>query len=125
MAGIQTFQDLFVWQKAHALTLAVYNVTKQWPTDEKFGLISQARRASVSISANIVEGYRRKSTKDSMHFYNMADASLEETKYHLLLAKDLSYMTNQDYKTILDIAEETGKMLCGWIKSQKNYQDNM
>lgn len=121
MATIRTFRDLTVWQHAHTLVLAVYHASKQYPPDERFGLINQSRRAAASVPANIVEGFRRKSTKDSIRFYVIADASLEELKYHLLLACDLKYLDAGQYKTIMNQAESVGKLLTRWIQSQRSF----
>lgn len=101
MAKIKTFKDLLVWQKAHQLVLAVYCVTKIFPREELFILVSQIRRAAISIVANIVEGFRRRTLKDSLNFYRTADASLEELKYHLLLSKDLGYINDEKYNNLL------------------------
>lgn len=79
----------------------------------------QLRRAAVSIASNIAEGFKRKGHKDSLHFYNIAQGSLEEVKYQLFLAKDLHYITPQAYAEIADLADETGRILDGWIKSQR------
>ncbi|MCX6740896.1 MAG: four helix bundle protein [Candidatus Parcubacteria bacterium] len=121
MRKIKTFQDLKVWRKAHELTLAIYKNTEKFPNSELYGLISQIRRAAVSVASNIVEGFERKSAKDSLHFYNIADGSLEELRYQLLLARDLNYLNNAIYQKIIILAEEVSKMLNGWIKSQLKY----
>jgi len=81
---IQTFQDLRVWGDAHRLILEIYKVTRSFPEEEKFGLTSQIRRAAISICANISEGYK-KSRNDFVRFLMIAQGSLEETKYHLIL----------------------------------------
>ncbi len=75
MAKIRTFHDLDVWRKAHELVLAVYTITKLFPKEELYVLVSQIRRAAISIAANIVEGFRRRTLKDSLNFYRMSDAS--------------------------------------------------
>jgi four helix bundle protein len=74
-----------------------------------------------SVPSNLVEGFRRNTVKDSLRFYNTADASLEEVKYFLLLSKDLRYISIATYTELLSNAEEVGKLLTGWIKSQSNY----
>lgn len=121
MAQLQKFSDLLVWQKAHSLTLRIYHVTRTFPVEERYGITSQLRRASYSVPANIVEGFRRPGIKDSVRFYTIADASLEEVKYFLLLSKDLTYLTYNNYVELQSNAEEVGKMLTGWIKTQKSY----
>lgn len=117
--SINTFRDIIAWQKAHELVLSVYAVTKSFPRNEEFGLTNQIRRAAVSIPSNIAEGYKRKSNRDSLHFYNIAEGSLKELKYQVLLARDLNYMDKKDYEQISTLADETGRLICGWIKSQK------
>jgi four helix bundle protein len=89
VAPAKSFQDLLVWQKAHRLVLEVYRPTKTFPRDEQYGLTSQMRRAAVSIPANIAEGFKRKGRADKGRFINTAQASLEETRYYLILARDL------------------------------------
>lgn len=88
MEKIVRFQQLKVWQQAHQLVLQVYALTKTFPADEKFGLISQMRRASVSVPANIAEGFKRRDQNEKVRFYNIAEASLEELKYYFILSKD-------------------------------------
>ncbi len=108
---ITTFFDLKVWQKAHNLVLNIYNITKMYPNHEQYCIVSQMKHSSASIATNIVEGYKRKTTKDFIHFLNIAATSLEETKYHILLSKDLSYITIEKYKEIIYLCDEIGKML--------------
>lgn len=119
MARINTFRDLKVWQKAHLLVLSIYKVTEKIPREEKFGLIIQMRRAAISVAANIVEGFKRKTIKDSLSFYNIAESSLEELKYQLLIVKDLKYISGANYNNCSDKCDEVGKLLYAWIVSQK------
>jgi len=107
---------LIVWQKAHELVLKIYQITRDFPKDEQFSLTSQIRRAAVSIPSNIVEGKARGSNKEYKRFLLMARGSLEETKYQLLLAKDLKYMDEQKYFELLDLAQDVGRLLAGLIK---------
>jgi four helix bundle protein len=116
---IRTFKELLVWRKAHELTLLIYKVTASFPRSEEFGLSSQMRRCSYSIPSNLAEGFKRKSRRDSCHFYNIAEGSLEELKYQTILAKDLKYVVDKQYNEIEILSEEVGKLLNGWIKSQK------
>lgn len=107
----QTFKDLKVWEKAHQYTLTVYKVTQKFPQEERFGLTAQLRRAASSIPANIVEGHARASRKDFSHFLTVAKSSLEESKYFLILSKDLGYLSAESY-TELDLqSAEIGRML--------------
>lgn len=116
---IKTFRDLLVWKKAHQLVLDIYKLTAKFPAEEKYGLSSQLRQAGTSIPSNIAEGFKRKTAKDRVHFYNISDGSLEEVKYQLLLAVDLKYIPDENYQKILCLSEEVSKMLNSWIKSQK------
>ena len=112
------FQDLDVWKKAHKLVLRIYGITRSFPNDEKFGLISQMRRAAVSIAANIVEGFKKRTLKDKSNYYNIAQGSREEVRYYLILAKDLGYTAdNQNLKDIFDLAEDVARMLHRLIES--------
>jgi len=113
MAKINSFTEIVAWQKAHELVLAIYSLTKDFPKEEMFCLASQVRRAVVSIAANIAEGFRRKSYKDSDHFYTISAGSLEEVKYYLVLSRDLSYITEAEYLKYFDLAEEVSKTLSG------------
>jgi four helix bundle protein len=116
---IKTFREIVAWQKSHQLALKVYKLTEKYPRAEIFGLVSQSRRAAVSIPSNIAEGFKRKTKNDSIHFYNVAESSLEELKYQLLLARDLHYITEGDYDPAVYLAEEVGKLMNGWIKIQR------
>lgn len=120
MSVIKTFNDLTVWQKAHEFVLCIYKITKDFPSEEKFALVQQIRRAVVSIASNIVEGFQRNSIKESLRFYNIADASLEEVKYQLLIAKDLNYLPEPIYNYAFDLAKQVGRMLHYWVESQKD-----
>ena len=108
MGNAKSFKDLLVWQKAHELVMEVYKITKTFPQEERFGLVSQMRRAAVSIPANITEGFVKRSIKDKSNFYNIAQGSLEELKYYLILSEDLGYSKNEN---LLLKADEVGKLL--------------
>jgi four helix bundle protein len=113
---IKTFRDLKVWQKAHNLALNIYKITKEFPKEEKYGLVAQLRRSVASIPTNIVEGFKRKSKTDYAHFINIADSSLEETKYHLILANDLGYIKEENFNRLNNMCDEIGKMLYSFHK---------
>ena len=85
------FTDLIVWQKAHKYVLAVYRFTAGFPKEEVYGLTSQLRRASISVAANIAEGFKKTGQADKVRFLNISQGSLEECRYYLILAKDLAY----------------------------------
>ena len=114
---LESFRDLEVWQKAHGFVLDIYRLTQAFPQDERFGLISQMRRAAVSVPANIAEGFKRRGWRDKIRFYNIAEASLEEVKYYLILAQDLGYAA--DTSTFMTTAEGTSQMLYRLIESAK------
>lgn len=87
----KSFHELIVWQKAHCFVLSVYQYSDKFPKTEMYGLTSQLRRAAVSIPANIAEGFKKKSRADKTRFMNIAQGSLEECRYYLILAQDLGY----------------------------------
>jgi four helix bundle protein len=89
--GSKSFRDVIVWQKAHAFVLEVYRFTETFPKNEIYGLTSQFRRAAVSIPANIAEGFKKRGKADKLRFYNIAQGSLEECQYYLILSHDLHY----------------------------------
>ncbi len=107
---------LLVWQKSHELVLKIYEITKDFPQCEMFGLVSQIRRASVSVPSNIVEGKARGSNKEYKRFLLMARGSLEEVKYQLLLARDLKYIDEAIYIEVYNKVDEVGRLLGGLIK---------
>lgn len=109
------FEDLEVWKKSHELVLKIYNITKDYPSEEKFSLVPQMRRSAVSIPANIAEGFKKRSLKDKSNFYNIAQGSLEELRYYLILSKDLGYY--EDTNELHELIETIGKMLYGLIRS--------
>ncbi|OGZ45545.1 MAG: hypothetical protein A3C84_04140 [Candidatus Ryanbacteria bacterium RIFCSPHIGHO2_02_FULL_48_12] len=116
MAG---FQDLKVWQEAHRLVLRVYEVTASFPDAERYGLVSQAQRAAVSIAANIAEGTKRNTGPDRARFYVIADTSLEEVRYYLILSRDLQYVTMGEYDILWEHAANVGRMLNGLLRSSR------
>ena len=114
MGNAKSFKDLIVWQKAHELVIEIYKITSLFPQEEKFGLVSQTRRSAVSVPANIAEGFVKKGIKDKSNFYNIAQGSLEELKYYLVLSEDLGYTT----EGVLPLkADEVGKLLNGLVSS--------
>src|SRR5208282_3538916 len=98
----RTFQDLLVWQKAHQFVMGVYHYSACFPKSETYGLASQFRRAAVSVPANIAEGFRKSGRQDKVRFMNVAQGSLEECRYHLLLANDLKYGENGALMSLLE-----------------------
>jgi len=104
----RSFRDLIVWQKAHQFVLAVYPFTAAFPRQETYGLSMQMRRAAVSIPANIAEGFCRRGRADKARFMNIAEGSIEECRYYLILAKDLGYGDTEDLTAAL---EEVSRLL--------------
>ncbi len=117
---ITKFTDLKTWQSAHSLMLDVYKHTKSFPDDEQFGLIAQLRRASVSVASCIAEGFSRRTAKDKVHFYSMAQGSLTEVQDQLLLSRDLRYINHKEFSKIAEKSIATHKLISGLIKSIKN-----
>ena len=114
MEKAKRFQDLKVWQKSHQVVLEVYKLRRAFPDYELFGLTSQMRRAAVSIPANIAEGFKRKGKADKVRFFNIAQGSLEETRYYLILARDLGYAETE---YLQKAADEIGRLLDGYMKA--------
>ncbi|PLX48814.1 MAG: four helix bundle protein [Desulfobulbaceae bacterium] len=112
-AYAKTFKDLKVWQKAHEFVLLTYKVTADFPSHELFGLTSQLRRAAVSIAANIAEGFKKKGQADKLRFYNIAQGSLEECRYYLILVNDLQYTPIDTLQALL---EDTSRLLNNYAK---------
>lgn len=114
---MQDFRNLKVWQKAHALTLAVYKATQRFPRDELFALTQQLRRAAVSVPSNIAEGCGRSSNADFARFLWMANGSAKEVDYQLLLAKDLGYLDESTSAELVILLDEVKRMLASLIRS--------
>ncbi|PIP86999.1 four helix bundle protein [Candidatus Campbellbacteria bacterium CG22_combo_CG10-13_8_21_14_all_36_13] len=114
---IKTFTDLEAWKTSHRLVLCIYKVTKTFPKEEIFGLVSQLRRAGVSITSNIAEGFSRKTKKDKEHFYLISIGSLKEVESQLILSKDLGYVSDQDYIQLRELMAKVSMLLYGLQKS--------
>ena len=110
----KTFQDLIVWRKAHELVLGIYHLTANFPKQEIYGLSHQMRRAAVSIPAHIAEGFRTRGPADKTRFMNIAEGSIEECRYYLILAKDLGY---GDTDKLMSLLEEVSRLLNAYIKA--------
>jgi len=111
------FKDLLVWQKAFALVLEVYEATKAFPKEEQYGLVSQLRRASVSIAANIAEGYERQRRKEYRQFLAMSKGSLGEVETCLLLSKELQFLSAGGFSALESRRHEVVRLLTGLMKS--------
>jgi four helix bundle protein len=117
MQPARTFEDLIVWQKAHQFVLEVYQITGNFSKSEIYGLASQFRRASISIPANIAEGFKKKGKADKLRFFNIAQGSLSETEYYLILANDLEYF-NTDL--LIEDVIEVGRLLESYMSAFEN-----
>ena len=110
----KSFEDLIVWQKAHQFVLKVYKYTSKFPNNEIYGLTPQFRRAAVSISANLAEGFKKKGNADKVRFFNISQGSLEECHYYLILSRDLGYGNNEELNQQLI---EVSKLLQSYMNS--------
>jgi four helix bundle protein len=113
----RNFQDLIVWQRAHQFVLAVYRLSKSFPREELYGLTSQFRRAAVSVPANVAEGFKKRGRADKVRFMNIAEASLEECRYYLILTEDLGY---GDTAKLRGQLEEVSKLLGSYSAVVRN-----
>lgn len=118
----KNFRDLIVWKKAHEWVLNVYEFTKRFPKEELFGLTSQLRRSAVSVPANIVEGFKRYGLNDKIRFYNIAQSSLEESRYYLILSHDLKYGDSSD---LLNELENVSKLLARYQLSTSEARERI
>lgn len=119
------FESLEAWKEAHTFVLLIYKVTNTFPNEERYRLVDQICRSASSIAANLVEGNARAYRKEYTRFAYQSRGSLEETKYHLLLARDLGYIKSQDYDELIKQAEKVGKLINGlisYLRSNPNDQ---
>jgi four helix bundle protein len=118
---IRSFTDLFVWQYGHKLVILVYHITKSFPKEEKYSLSDQMRRAVSSITSNVAEGFGRQGYKEKIQFYYLAQGSLTELKNQILIAKDVGYLRDVDFKTLVEQANSTHQLLQGLITKTKSF----
>ena len=116
-AFLRNYKELVVWRKAHQMTLEVYNATRAFPREELYGLTSQLRRSAASVGANIAEGSGRRSSKEICRFLQIARGSASEAENHLLLARDLKFLREEDYRKLAKSADELQRMLTALIQS--------
>ncbi|HOX96622.1 MAG TPA: four helix bundle protein [Candidatus Woesebacteria bacterium] len=116
MGIIKSFTDLNAWKEAHSLDLFIYNITKSFPKDEQYSLTNQIRRASVSVSSNIAEGFSRRSSLEKRQFFHQALGSLTEVQNQLLIAKDIGYIKQKDFTTIAEQTIIVSKLINSLIK---------
>jgi len=113
----KTFQDVEVWQRAHRWVLATYRLTDEFPKHEMFGLTSQLRRSAISVPANFAEGFKKTGVADKLRFYNIAQGSLEECRYYLILANDIGYGETRELMGDIEIVS---KMLEAYMRALRN-----
>lgn len=116
---IKSFTDLTTWKEGHVYVLEIYKLTREFPKDELFGLTSQLRRAAISFTSNIAEGFSRHSYKEKVQFYYTALGSLTETQNQLLIARDIGYMQNMDFQRLASESVILNKLTNGLIKKSK------
>jgi four helix bundle protein len=122
----KSFREVVAWQKAHAFVLAFYKTKPMFPDDEKFALVPQFQRAAVSIAANIAEGYRKLSKADKLRFFNIAQGSLEECRYYIILSHDVGYYSQDVANDMWAKIEEASTVLnayCIAVKDDKGIKD--
>ncbi len=118
---ITSFTDLIVWRKGHELVVMVYNITKNFPKKETYSIIDQMRRAAASITANIAEGFGRHSYKEKVQFYYLSKGSLLELENFILIAKDVGYLSDEDFKSLVEKARTVDQLLQGFIRKSKTF----
>lgn len=121
---IKSFTQLNTWKEGHNLVLEVYELTKKFPKEEQFGLTNQIRRAVVSITSNIAEGFSRNSFKEKSQFYSMSLGSLSEVQNQLIVARDLGYTNKVTFKKVADQTITVNKLLNGLIKKSRSMIHN-
>ena len=116
----QAYRRLLAWQKADELAYQIYQVTKRFPEDERFGLVSQMRRAGVSVAANIVEGYARSGRKERARFFEIARASLTELEYYIdFTSLRLGWISEAEHSTLSSLRQEAGRLLYGLLRAEQ------
>ena len=113
---IREFTDLVVWQKTHELAIEIYKTTKKFPKEEMYSLTSQMRRAAVSVTSNIAEGFGRIGYKEKLQFYYISHGSLIELKNQLLIAKDINYLKKEGFDILTSRLTQTHRLLRGLLK---------
>lgn len=121
---IESFKDLHAWQFSHELVLEIYKVSRGFPNDEQFGLTNQIRRAVVSVTSNLAEGFSRNSYKEKLQFYSISLGSLTEVQNQILIARDIKYISYVDYSSIEQKTLTCSKLINGLIKSTKTIIHN-
>jgi four helix bundle protein len=116
---IKSFTDLTVWQKAHELALLVYTLTEKFPRSEQFGVVSQLRRSPASVPANIAEGFGRRTTRELLRSLQIASGELEETRYFMILSRDLQRISAEDFARVNANCDSVGQLIHALERSLK------
>jgi four helix bundle protein len=120
-AKISSFTDLTVWKNGHHLVLVIYKITQNFPKQELYSLTDQMRRAGVSVTSNIAEGYGRKTYREKLHFYYIAQGSLTELKNQLIIARDLKYLRKVDFELLANQSNRVHQLLQGLLTKTKTF----
>lgn len=118
---IKSFTDLIAWQEGHKTAIQIYRITKTFPQEETYSLVSQMRRCAISITSNIAEGFGRQSYKEKVQFYYHSQGSLTELKNQILLARDVDYITSKEVDLLMEQANKTHQLLQGLITKSKTF----
>ena len=124
MATIKSFEELPVWKDARKFANKIYNLTREFPKEENYGLASQITRATISVGSNIAEGFDRYSKKDFIKFLIIARGSISEIQNDLYIALDLKYINQNDFQEAYALAKDLGKQINGFIKYLRSYDKN-
>ena len=116
---IKSFTELTVWQRAHELSLEIYKLTSGFPRKEMFGVTSQVRRASASVAANVAQGFGRRTTRELLRSLQIAAGEMEETRYFLILSRDIGYVKGDDFGRISALCDSVGQLINGLARSLK------
>lgn len=118
---ISRFTDLNAWKQGHVLVLMIYETTKHFPKNEEYSLTNQVRRCAISITSNIAEGFSRSTYKNKVQFYSIALGSLTELQNQLIIAKDVQYLEERQFRRLFDQSTIVHKLINGLLKSSKRY----
>ncbi|MFH1226115.1 MAG: four helix bundle protein [bacterium] len=118
---IRSFTDLKAWQEGHELVISIYRITKRFPKEELFSLVNQMRRAAISITSNIAEGFGRQGYKEKVQFYYLAQGSLIELKNQILIAKDVGYLEKNAFLDLAEKSNQVHRLLQGLITKSKSF----
>lgn len=121
---ITTFEDLNTWKEGHKLALSIYKISEKFPQKENFALTDQMRRASISITSNVAEGFTRQGKKEKIQFYLMSKGSLTELQSQLYIARDIGYIKSEEFTEIMNQTIVVHKLLTGLIKGADNFFNN-